>query len=190
MAAAVAGGVNRVQLREKDLAGRALFALARAIDNRIAACNETPQRIVNRRIDVARAAAWDGVHLGFDAPTVADARALLPAGAIVGVSHHAADDLAACAPAERPDYAQLAPLWPPNSKPARGEPLGLDALAQATRAGIPIIAQGGIDAERAAACIAAGAIGVAVTGAIMKASSPEHAAATLRRAIDAAAAAR
>ncbi len=187
VAAAVAGGVDWVQLREKDLDGAPLLALADAVAEAARRVREDVRLLVNRRIDVALAARWDGVHLGFDALPVSVARALLARGALVGVSLHAPGELDGCAPAELPDYAHLAPIFDPRSKPRRREPLGIAALEQAARVAVPILAQGGIDAMRAAECVAAGAAGVAVTGAILDALDPARAAATLREALDRAA---
>ena len=194
--AAVAGGVDWVQLRERSLTGREL--LAWALEAREAARAGAAQRadagpllvLVNRRIDVALAAGADGVHLGFDALDATRARALLAfdgrAGR-VGVSTHAPDELPAAARAGA-DYAQLAPIFAPLSKPAERPSLGLGALAAARDAGIPVLAQGGIDADNAGAAIRAGAAGVTVTGAVLLAADPGAAARMLRRALDAAAA--
>ncbi len=184
-AAAVRGGVDWVQIRERELDGAQLLALATEIAEaaRGAAREGAVLRIlVNRRADVALALAADGLHLGFDAMSVADARRVVGADALVGVSTHAPDEVGA---AEDADYAHLAPIFAPLSKPADRAPLGLEALAAARGAGIPMLAQGGIDPERAAAACAAGAAGVAVTGAILGAPDPQAAAAALRRALDA-----
>jgi thiamine-phosphate pyrophosphorylase len=142
--------------------------------------------IVNRRADAALAAGADGVHLGFDAMPAAAARALFGAEALVGVSCHAAAELQAADPAA--SSAQLAPIFAPLSKPASRAALGLAALAAACAATrLPVLAQGGLDPERAAAAVAAGAAGVAVTGAILMAPDPGTATAARRRALEAAA---
>ncbi len=228
MRAAVAGGVDWVQLREKDLDGRPLFELAQKLIEVMQRENPEARCIVNRRVDVALAAGLSGVHLGGDAMSVADARRLLPRGALVGVSTHAPGEIgrAGAQPAQapaadagtvggvpgtggagtvgvaqpgedartvgaaqpdedaRPDYIHLAPIWKPKSKIDEREPLGPAALAEAAAAGIPVFAQGGVDAGRAGECLAAGAVGVAVSGAILAAEAPERAAAELRRALD------
>ena len=143
--------------------------------------------LVNRRVDIALACAADGVHLGFDAMDPETARALLPRGAWIGVSCHSPAEVARAAAGAC--YAQLAPIFAPLSKPASRAPLGLGALAEAARAGLPLLAQGGIDAANAAAVCAAGAAGVAVTGAILQDPDPGRAAARLRAALDSGAAA-
>jgi thiamine-phosphate pyrophosphorylase len=188
-AAAVGGGVDRVQVRERELPARALLelvdALARAARRAAAERGGLVEIVVNRRIDVALAAGADGVHLGFDALDAGRARALLGPSRLVGVSAHDDAELAAAARAGA-SYAQLAPIFAPLSKPASRTPLGLAALAAARCAGIPVLAQGGIEAANAAAAVAAGASGVAVTGAVLGAPDPGEAARALRRALDAA----
>jgi len=186
VAAAVSAGVDWVQIREKDLEGGALLALADSLAAAARRANPAVRVLVNRRIDVALAAALDGVHLGFDAAPPVLARRLLGAGALLGLATHAPGE---ASPAEQAElsYLQLAPIFPPLSKPLVRAPLGLAVLARASRAKLPVFAQGGIEAANAAACIEAGAAGVAVTGAILAADDPGAAAAKLRRALDEAA---
>ena len=142
--------------------------------------------MVNRRSDVALAVGADGVHLGFDAVAPEEARRLLGDDAWIGVSCHAPEEVER---AEGASYAHLAPIYAPLSKAATRAPLGPAAL---TRVGCarPVLAQGGITAENAGACVAAGAAGVAVTGAILQAADVFAAAQGLRRALDAARGAR
>ncbi len=186
IADAVRGGVDWVQIRERELSGAALLALADAITSaarRAAEGRAEPLRVlVNRRVDVALACAADGVQLGFDALDPETARALLPAGALIGVSCHSPEEVARAAAVA--SYAQLAPIFQPLSKPSSRPPLGLAALAEAAHAGLPLLAQGGIDAGNAAAVCAAGASGIAVTGAILQDPDPGRAAARLRSALD------
>lgn len=199
LAAAVCGGADVIQLREKDLPGGALLALARETAAAIARAAgavalQRTALIVNRRADIALAAEWHGVHLGGDAMALADARALLPAQMCIGVSTHAAAEVAAAVNAaaaadfQPPNYFQLAPIWAPLSKelPAGQKPLGAAALQKAVQqaGGTPVIAQGGITAQRARECMAAGAAGVAVTGAVLGAANPKAAAQNLRAALE------
>jgi thiamine-phosphate diphosphorylase len=186
VAAAIAGGVDWVQIREKDLDGAALLTLCEEVAAAARRVRAEVRVLVNRRCDVALAAALDGVHLGFDAVPPSVARRLLGAGRLIGASTHAAGELDAEARAAL-GYAQLAPIFRPLSKAAGRAPLGPAALRAASAGGLPILAQGGIDAGNAADCIRAGAAGVAVTGAILLAPAPENAAATLRRSLDGAA---
>lgn len=181
VAAAVAGGVDWVQIREKDLPGAALLALCEEVAAAARRVRPEVRVLVNRRCDVALAAALDGVHLGFDAVSPLVARRLLGAECLVGASTHAAGELDGAA-RTRLSYAQIAPIFAPLSKPAGRAPLGLGALRSAS--GFPMLAQGGVEASNAAACIRAGAAGVAVTGAILLAEAPEAAAAALRHSLD------
>ena len=172
-----------MQVRERDLDAAALLALTLRVRDaaRAAAGDRRVRVLVNRRCDVALAADVDGVHLGWDGVTVAEARQLLRPDAEIGVSTHAADEVAR---ADDASYVQLAPIFDPRSKPATRPALGLDGIRAAAEGGVPVLAQGGIDASNAAAVCAAGAAGVAVTGAILMADDPRRAAADLRRALD------
>jgi thiamine-phosphate pyrophosphorylase len=184
VAAAVRGGVDWVQVRERELADDALLALADEISGaaRGAAGTRDLRVIVNRRADVALAIDADGVHLGFDGMDPAAARRVLGADALIGVSAHTADEIGALRDA---DYAHLAPVFDPLSKTAVREALGVDALAAAARHGLPVLAQGGLDAHNARAALDAGAAGVAVSGALLMADDPERAARGLREQLDA-----
>jgi thiamine-phosphate diphosphorylase len=187
LAAAGAAGVDWVQVRERTLEGAALLDHAEAVAR---ACREGAAQVrilVNRRADVVLAAGLDGVHLGFDAMPAAAARALLGEAALVGAATHAPDEVEAAAAEGACSHVHLAPIFDPASKAATRAPLGLGALRAACAAGLPVLAQGGVDPERAAACVKAGAAGVAVTGAILGSDDPGAAAAALRRALDEAA---
>jgi thiamine monophosphate synthase len=107
----------------------------------------------------------DGVHLAADDPFPA------PRPRIVGRSCHSRTDLDAAA-AEGCDYATLSPIFESPSKPGYGPPLGADALDDPP---LPVYALGGVDETNAAACLAAGAAGVAVMGAAMRGTPLEPA---------------
>jgi thiamine-phosphate pyrophosphorylase len=196
--AAVGAGVDRVQIRDRQLEGGAWLAHARAVadaarrGDRARGDGSTCEIVVNRRLDVALALPADGIHLGFDALAVADVRALVArygGPERVGVSTHSEGEVAEAARAGA-DYVHLAPIHAPLSKPAERPALGLEILAAACRHAIPVLAQGGMTEHTAGAAVAAGAAGVAVSGAILLASEPGAAAAALRRALDAAGAKR
>ncbi|MCP3983776.1 MAG: thiamine phosphate synthase [bacterium] len=180
VAAAVRGGVDWVQLRDRSLDAGDLLA---ALEEVRSACDRAPVRwLVNRRVDVAWVGGADGVHLGFDGMIAKDARGLLGREALIGIACHAPEEVGA---AERElSYVHLAPIHPPLSKPASRSPLGSGALERAAGFGVPILAQGGITAANARSCIEAGAAGVAVTGEILGAADPERAARALREALD------
>lgn len=181
----VAAGVDWVQVRDRSLEGAALLALCDAVREgarRGAARRGAEAKlVVNRRADVALAAEADGVHLGFDALNPAGARSLLGPDALIGISAHAPEEIAAGSGAS---YAHLAPIAEPLSKPAERPPLGLAALGRAAARGLPVLAQGGIGLHNARAALQAGAAGVAVTGAILLADDPGRAARALREALD------
>lgn len=182
-AAALAGGVDWIQLRDRELEAGALYELAAALR---ALIGGDARLLVNRRVDVALAAGADGVHLGYDALPVGEVRPLLGEQRAIGVSAHAPDEVET-ARAAGASYAHLAPIFAPLSKGVERPPLGLEPLGRACGRGLPVLAQGGIDAGNAARVMAAGADGVAVTGAILGAPDPQAAARTLRAALDGAA---
>lgn len=170
--AAVEGGARRVQLREKDLEGAALHRLALellAITRPAGA-----ELLVNDRVDVALAAGADGVVLPARSLPTAAARALVGAAKVVARSTHSAEEVAAAA-REGCDFALFGPVFATPSKAAWGPPLGLDALARAARASIPVYGVGGVTAASARSVIEAGAAGVAVITAVMSADEPRAA---------------
>jgi thiamine-phosphate pyrophosphorylase len=185
----VAQGVDLVQVRERALGARALLehvdALLAAARRGAARRGGAVRVVVNRRLDVALAAGADGAHLGFDAMPPALARRLLGPGAWLGVSLHDPAELRDLEPGTV-CYAHLAPIFPPLSKAPGRAPLGLGALRRAGGRPFPVLAQGGVTAHNAAACLAAGAGGVAVTGEILQARDPAAATRRLRAALDAA----
>lgn len=158
-----------VQLREKDLGGRALLGLALALRR---ACHEAGQLlIVNDRIDVALAAGADGVHLPSAGVPVEEARRLLGAGALIGRSCHSLADVDS-ARAAGADYATFSPIHDTPSKREYGAPLGIAALREAAAAGLPLVALGGIDADNAREAREAGAVGVAAIRAWLVGDDP------------------
>jgi len=182
--AAVAGGVTCVQLREKEASAREFAAAARELLALLRPLGVP--LIVNDRIDVALAAGADGVHVGQQDLSVADARRLGPPGWIVGVS---AESVADAARAERDgaDYVGASPVFATPTKADHAPPLGwagLRALRAATK--LPLVAIGGIHVGNARETIRAGADGLAVVSAIVAADDPRAAAAELRREIAAA----
>jgi thiamine-phosphate pyrophosphorylase len=156
-----------VQLREKDLSGRALSELARALRAETAAAGV--RLYVNNRIDVALAVGADGVHLGGEALSAADARAIGPALAI-GISAHGLDDVRAAA--GQVDFALFGPIYDTPSKRRYGPPLGTATLSSAAGVGLPLVAIGGIGSETVGEVLAAGARGVACIRAVMSAPDP------------------
>uniref|UniRef100_Q01SR9 Thiamine-phosphate synthase n=1 Tax=Solibacter usitatus (strain Ellin6076) TaxID=234267 RepID=Q01SR9_SOLUE len=152
-------GVERIQVREKDLCARDLCALVRRILG-LARPHGT-QVLVNSRVDVALAAGADGVHLAGSSIAPKILRRILPSGFQIGVSTHCFADLRA-AEAEGADFVVYGPVFPVVSKPGYAAHVGIDGLRRAVRAvTIPVIALGGVTQSNAAACIEAGVAGVA-----------------------------
>ena len=172
VSAALAGqppGRVAVHLREKDLGGAALLALARPL---AAACHAAGQLlIVNDRLDVALAAGADGVHLPAAGVPPEDARRLLGPAALVGVSCHSVPDVVRARDAGA-SYATVSPIHDTPSTRAYGPPLGLSTLAEAARLGLPIVALGGMGPSNAPEAYAAGAHGVAAIRAWLEGDDP------------------
>ena len=173
-AAALRAGCRWFSLREKDLPGterRELLAALVALGHDFGATV-----MVHEDVAAAVAAGAGGVHLpGGGDPQAA--RALLPAG-LVGASAHSPAEAAAQLKAGA-DYVTLSPIFLSASKPDYGPAVGLAALSETARlAPGPVVALGGISEANLAACLAAGAKGIAVMGEVMRAADPE---ATVRR---------
>ena len=168
---AIRGGVDVVQIRERDLEGDALAALARRCH--AAAAGTAARILVNDRVDVALAAGIDGVHLREDSMPVAAARRLLPRTSLVGRSVHARAGVAAAGPG---DYLLAGSVFPTSSKGADTRWLGIDGLRAivADAGSLPVWAVGGVTPSRIAAVIAAGAAGVAAISAFIPSCPPEE----------------
>jgi thiamine-phosphate pyrophosphorylase len=160
---AAAAGVDWIQVREKDLEARPLFDLVSA---GIAAVRGSAAKLlINDRLDVAWAAGADGVHLGENSLPIGEVvrakRRAGPENFLVGASSHS-PEAAARAAHEGADYIFFGPVFATPSKAAFGAPQGLARLAEVCRGvSIPVLAIGGITAENAAACLEAGAAGIA-----------------------------
>jgi thiamine-phosphate pyrophosphorylase len=180
VAAALQGGVNVVQLREKTLPAGELYQLASRL--RRLTSDHHAALIVNDRLDVALAAEADGVHLGEAGLPVQVARKLWGEG-LVGRSVH---DAAAAVEAEREgaDYLVLGTIFPSESHP--GGPVAGPPLIRKVRGlvKVPIVAIGGISPENAAQAISDGAGGVAVMRAILADQFPRQAAQRLVRVVE------
>jgi thiamine-phosphate pyrophosphorylase len=170
--AALAGGARLVQLREKDLDGGDLLALAEPL---VADCHEAgAELLVNDRIDVALAAGADGVVLPADSFPTEVARRLLGADARLGRSTHSRNEVERAA-REGCDFVLFGPVHATPAKAAFGPPQGIERLREASAGGIAAFAVGGLTARNAAAALAAGAYGVAVIREVMSAADPRRA---------------
>ena len=150
---AIRGGAAWVVLREKDLGYADRAALAAELRSVVPA-----GRLIIAGPD----------PLGGDAVHLAGADPVPPGVPLVGRSWHGAEDLSGV------DYVTLSPVYPTASKPGYGPALGVTGAAE-MRAPVPWLGLGGVDSpERAAACAAAGAAGIAVMGALMRSPAPEE----------------
>lgn len=177
--AALGGGVDIVQLREKELS-RAEILRAASTFRRIAD-GYSALFIVNDDPDLARACDADGVHIGQDDGSVEEARELLGPDAIIGLSAHSEEQIDAAA-ALPIDYHSVGPIWETPTKAGRPA-VGLELVSYAAaHAAHPFFAIGGIDESNAAEVVAAGARRMCVVRAVRDAADPAAAAAALRQA--------
>ncbi|WP_304451054.1 thiamine phosphate synthase [Nocardiopsis sp. YSL2] len=177
--AALAGGVDIIQLRDKGLEARQEIA---ALEVLRGACERHGALLaVNDRADIARAVRADVLHLGQRDLPVPMARDVVGADPIIGRSNN--DPEAAAASAEEPgsDYFCVGPVWETPTKPGRPA-AGLDLVRRAAALGTdrPWFAIGGIDSDNIGSVLDAGADRVVVVRAITEAEDPRAAAAVLR----------
>lgn len=176
--AALAGGADVIQLRDKTLSGRDLYALAQDMAALVRAYQAT--FIVNDRLDIALAAGADGVHLGQEDLPVAAARSLSPPSFIIGASVGSVEEGRA-AERDGADYIALSPVFSTPTKDDAGPGHGLEVLSDLRAAvKIPVIAIGGINSGNVRDVVAAGADGVAVISAVLGADDVEAAARSMR----------
>lgn len=178
IAGAAQGGAGMVQLREKDLSARDLFALGTQLQTTLA-----PHKIpllINDRLDVALALEAAGVHLAGHSLPTAHARRLLGPHKLLGVSTHSVAQ-AQRAVDDGADFIVFGPVFDTPSKAAYGPPQGLLQLAEVVRhVTIPVLAIGGIDATNLPCVLQQGAHGVAMIRAVLAAPDPCAAARQLR----------
>jgi thiamine-phosphate pyrophosphorylase len=181
VAACIEGGVDVVQLREKQLEARPLLARAGVVAE---VCRHYGVPFVlNDRPDLARAVRADGVHVGQDDVPVRVAREILGPGAIVGLSTHGPADLAG-AQGEDVDYISAGPVEATPTKPGRpGTGLGYITLASEL-SNVPVFVTGGVTPERIPALAAAGVRHFVVVRYLTEARDATAAARALRAAID------
>ena len=180
----VAAGVPMLQLRDKQLSDEALLdrcRLALALTRRHAPA-APPLVIVNDRVDVALAAAADGVHLGASDLPVADARRRLGPAALIGRTAHSLAE-AEAAVAAGADYLGVGPCFPSATK-AFAQHAPREFLAAAAALPVPVFAIGGIDGERIDELVGLGLTRIAVAAAVTSAAEPAMAVRTLLAALD------
>jgi len=181
VSAALRGGVDAVQLRDKEASDEDLAATGRELR---AVCTRAGALfVVNDRPDLALECGADGVHLGQDDERVDEVRRQVGDSLLIGISTHSPEQIAA---AERSaaDYLGVGPVFETPTKPGRPA-VGLELVERAARhASKPWFAIGGIDPASARAVVDAGARRLAVVRAIRDAEDPEEAARRLRAAVD------
>jgi thiamine-phosphate pyrophosphorylase len=171
---AACAGVDYIQLREKDLRTRELEALSRdALKVLDEVRTENPKLrtalLINSRTDVALAIGADGIHLRSNDISPKEVRAIWKSGYVgtaaresspelplIGVSCHMPEEVNQAAE-NAADFAVFAPVFEKRG----ATPAGLDPLRRACRAGIPVLALGGVTLDNAQSCLQAGASGIA-----------------------------
>jgi thiamine-phosphate pyrophosphorylase len=170
--AALQAGCRWVSVREKDLAPDDQIALVRTL---LPSARRHGARLtVHGEAALAKACGADGVHLPAGSDP-ARSRALLGAGALIGVSIHTVTEAEAIDP-DTVDYAVAGPAFETASKPGYGPEIGRKGLGEiAGAARVPVLAIGGINVARVAEVLAAGPAGIAVMGGVMRAADPGQA---------------
>ena len=175
--ATLRGGADCIQLREPHLDDRELVARGRALAK---LCRQHDALfIMNNRPDIAALCGADGVHVGQDDLSVTDARRIVGPDAIVGVSTHDIEQVTSAARLA-PDYIAVGPIFASETKP---QPCvaGPATLREArAKTSLPIVAIGGINADRATEVLECGADALCVCSAIIAAADPESATAEFR----------
>jgi thiamine-phosphate pyrophosphorylase len=175
---AAAGGVDIVQLREKNLSDRELLDRARRV--RLLTRQAGIPFIVNDRPDIARLCDADGVHLGQEDMPIREARRVVGPDALIGVSTHNPDQVRQ-AIRDGAGYIGIGPVFASPTKSFDSLP-GLEFVRQAiAETSLPAFALGGITAENVSQIVAAGATCIAVSSAVCGSNAPRAAARALRR---------
>ena len=176
----IQAGVRLLQVRGKSLGAAALLELAR----RVVAAGPEVRVIVNDRPDLAVLAGAGGVHVGQDDLSPADARSIVGAGRLVGVSTHTLDQ-ARQALDTAVDYIAVGPVFGTATKDTGYAAVGLglvrDVAALARPRGVPVVAIGGITLDRAVETIEAGASSICIIGDLLSGDPGVRAAAFIGR---------
>lgn len=160
ISAAVAAGIDLIQIREKQLTARVLFELVS--ESRKLTRDSQTRLLVNDRADIAVGASADGVHLTTQSLDAATIRKTFGEQLLIGASTHSLDEVKAARDSGA-DFAVFGPVFETESKIGFGSPKGLEELSQVVRAvrSFPVLALGGVSGLNAADCLAAGALGIA-----------------------------
>ena len=173
VASALKGGVDILQLREKNMPANKIIELGKKVKLLCAEYGAT--FIVNDRVDIAYVLDADGVHLGQDDMDIESARKILGSNAIIGISTHAPEQ-AQKAVNDGADYIGMGPVFTTPTKPGR-QSVGLEYVKWVSEnIKIPAFAIGGIDLDNVQDVVNAGAKKIAVVRAIINSDNPEKAA--------------
>ena len=179
IAEAVAGGVDMIQLREKDLPGGRLLTLAESIQE---AVGGQALLVINERVDVALAAGASGAQLSEEGLPVTAAREIAGKDFLIGRSVHS-EGGAALAVAQGADFLVVGMMYASRSHPGAA-PVGPGLVRRISANGpTPLIGIGGINESNISRVLEAGASGVAVITSILASPDPKQAAQTLKRAM-------
>lgn len=181
--AAIAGGADVLQLRDKEASSGRLYRVAMQMRKLTRAAGIA--FIVNDRLDIALASDADGVHVGQSDLPASVAREIMGPRKILGVSVDSVEE-AVRAERDGADYLGVGPVFEARgTKPDAGAPVGVDRIARIRRAcGLPIVAIGGINADNARWVREAGADAAAVISAVVAADDIAHAARRLKRILE------
>jgi thiamine-phosphate pyrophosphorylase len=160
-------GCSWILLRDRDLPPLERRRMAQRLRELTNECNA--RLSISSDAQIAADVGADGVHLQ-RVTDIDGVRALLPKGWI-GVSAHSVAEVR-LAKEHGADYVTLSPIFPTESKPGYGPPLGIETIREAAGIGIPIFALGGITPRSGFSCVEAGAYGFAVMGTVMRSPSP------------------
>ena len=179
--AALRGGADALQLREKTLNDRELVGRAKKLSSM---CHDyNTLFIVNDRPDIAAVSHADGVHLGRDDLAVEDARRVLPETAIVGISTHTIDQVCLAA-RQVPDYIAVGPMFATKTKPL-DHIAGPETLALARKeTSLPLVAIGGISQENAQTILSTARSCLCVCTAVIAQADVESACRKLQKIIE------
>ena len=180
---ALANGADMIQLRDQSLDDGELVESSGAF--RAAADDHDALFVLNDRPDLVAACDADGAHVGQEDMEPGDARTLLPADRLLGLSTHSREQIEAAQELgdDSPDYLSVGPIWATPTKEGRPA-VGLELIDTAARiARLPWFAIGGIDPDNVGQAVAAGARRIVVVRAIRDAEDPAAAARSLRDAV-------
>jgi thiamine-phosphate pyrophosphorylase len=178
---AIDGGVETVQLREKDLSTVELYVLASKI--REITRKKGSNLIINDRVDIALAVDADGVHLGWQSLGIEIVRKMIGHDKLIGFSAHNLQE-AKKAENSGADYVSISPIFDTACKDYFIEPLGIEKIGMIKEEiDIPVIALGGINENNVNGVLENGADGIAVISAILQSENPMQSASRLYREI-------